>query len=722
MTTRPDTKGFRPADAGNDEARTNVSGHTPFGVVAAHRYSRREMLQGGLSAAVAALFSTPAFAAFASARALAGPTSPPPSGKSKPGFESIPIYRGDAVSVARGYTARPFLVAGEPIIGDRIGEPAANSVAAFEDCSGAELEQRIGSHHDGMHFFPSTEAPNHRGVMCLNHEYIDPWKLFPRGAWVPRGARPGEQIRKGIAAHGVSIVAIERNKDGGAWRVADSPLNRRITPETPVVFSGPVRGSALLQTKYSPDGTRTRGTLNNCANGCTPWNTFLSCEENWASYFAAGDQASRREFRRYGVGVTSDRYGWDQPAMRPDGRYDEPTATAANPDPYRRFACGENLGEDPTRDYRNEPNCQGWVVEIDPFDPQSIPVKRTALGRFAHEGCTVAPARDGEPLVLYSGDDAMNQYMYKFVTRERYAAATAGGHMLDSGTLYVARFDADGGGRWLALDLTEPAFQAAVARAKSDPRSVWPGGHYDDFDGFRDQADVLVNARLAADVAGATPMDRPEWCAIHPQSGEVYLSLTNNKNRGAAAGSGIEPRPAPQDAANPRRASAFGHIIRWREQDDRHAATQFNWDIFVLCGPPDDSRMLGGDALDAANMHASPDGLRIDSRGLLWIQTDMGDTQQAREHARFGNNQLLAADPESGEIRRFLQGCRGQEITGITATPDERTLFINLQHPGEGSEVAPILASTYPDGPRSRGRGRSCMLVITKDDGGIIGT
>ena len=721
MTTRTQPKGFRPADAGNDEPETNLTAHTSFGAVVARRYSRRDVLQGGLSAALATLFAAPVLGAFArpaeaSGAAMGGLPA------AKLGFEAIPIYRGDAVSIARGYTARPFLVAGEPIIGGRVGETGANSVAAFEDCSGGDMEQRIGSHHDGMHFFPSSEAPNHRGVMCLNHEYIDPYKLFPRGAWVAEGPRPGEQIRKGIAAHGVSVVAIERGAEDGNWRIVKSHLNRRITPETPVVFSGPARGSALLRTKYSPDGTRTRGTLNNCANGHTPWNTYLTCEENWASYFAAGKETSRRELRRYAVCEHSDRYGWDQPAIRPGGRYDEPTASETNPDPYRRFACGEELGADTTEDYRNEPNCQGWVVEIDPFDPDSTPVKRTALGRFAHEGCTAAPAREGEPLVFYSGDDAMNQYMFKFVTRERYAATTAGGHMLDSGTLYAARFDADGHGAWLALDLADPVFESAVACAIKDPRSVWPGGHYDDFAGFSDQADVLVNARLAADVAGATPMDRPEWCAIHPQTGEVYLSLTNNENRGAADPSAEEPRPVPPDAANPRLASEFGHIIRWREQDGRHDATRFSWEIFVLCGPPDDSRTLAGEPLDADNMHASPDGLRIDSRGLLWIQTDMGDTQQAKEHARFGNNQLLAADPDSGEIRRFLQGCRGQEITGITATPDERTLFINLQHPGEGSEATPILASTYPDGPRSRGRGRSCMLVINKDDGGVIGT
>lgn len=708
---------FQHPDIGNDEPVTNFTSHTPFAAVAEKRYSRRQVLRGGLSAAVAALFASPALSVFASPARLPPPAGgrPPFGLKGELGFQAIPVYNGDAVSVAPGYTAKPILLVGEPILGDDVGNPAANTVSAFEQCSGAEMEQRIGSHHDGMHYFPFPDDPDNHGVLCLNHEYIDARKLFPAGEWVASGVRPADQVRKGVAAQGVSVVEIARNPASGEWAVVKGPLNRRVTAETRMEIRGPVRGSELVKTKYSPDGTHTRGTLNNCAHGTTPWHTYLTCEENWASYFAAGAEAARREFRRFGIGANSSRYGWDMA----DG---EPTASPHNPDPYYRFAAGANLGVEATEDYRNEPNGQGWIVEIDPWNPDSTPIKHTALGRFAHEGCVHVPPQEGQPLTFYSGDDAVHQYIYKFVTRDRYHKNRADSRILDAGTLYAAKFNDDGSGEWLPLEFDDPGFQAAVERAKADPRSVWPGGQYDDFDGFADQADLLVNTRLAADVAGATPMDRPEWGAVHPQTSEVYFTLTNNSSRGAASTTNTRPILGPVDAANPRTASAFGHIIRWREQGNRPWATRFEWDIFVLSGPVEDSRDLAGNALTADNIHASADGLWIDNRGILWIQTDMGSGQQAAEIDRFGNNQMLAANPHTGEIRRFFQGCRGQEVTGCIDTPDGRTLFINLQHPGEGSEGNPVLASTFPDGAAAGGRGRSCTIVITRDDGGVIGT
>lgn len=717
-------------DAGNDEPETNFTANTSFADVLARRYSRRQMLRGSLTAAIGALFATPTL------EAMARPGFLPPRGglSGRPGsrltgelgYEAIPVYNDDEVSIAPGYSAKPILVVGEPILGPDVGNPAANTVQAFEAASGAEMEQRVGSHHDGMHYFPLPDDPNHHGIMCLNHEYIDARKLFPPpgepGAWVASGARPGDQIRKGIAAHGVSVVEIKRDDQFDDWRVVDNGYNRRITAETPMRFSGPVRGSDLVKTKYSPDGSMTRGTINNCAHGVTPWNTYLTCEENWASYFAAGSQAARMDHRRFGVTANSRRYGWDNPRVLADGSYDEPTAGPDNPEPYRRFASGANLGADATQDYRNEPNCQGWVVEIDPFDPDSTPVKRTALGRFAHEGAIAAPVSIGQPVVFYSGDDAQSQYMYKFVSRERYNPNTASGALLDDGTLYAARFNDDGSGEWLALDMDDPGFRAAMARAVANPRSVWPNGEYDDFAGFSDQAELLVNTRLAADLAGATPMDRPEWCTVHPQTNEVYLSLTNNSNRGTGSTNATRPVPALVDAANPRPQSAFGHLIRWREFGHRPWALRFDWDIFVLAGPPEDSADLSGNPLDETNIHASADGLWVDGSGILWIETDMGSGQQEAEINRFGNNQMLGANPDTGEIKRFFVGCRGQEVTGAIGTPDRRTMFINLQHPGEASESRPVLASTYPDGPGSGGRGRSCMICITKDDGGIIGT
>jgi uncharacterized protein len=339
----------------------------------------------------------------------------------------------------------------------------------------------------------------------------------------------------------------------------------------------------------------------------------------------------------------------------------------------------------------------GWIVEIDPFAPASTPMKRTAMGRFGHEGCVAAPAVECRPLTFYMGDDARNEYIYKFVTARPYHAATASGDLLDEGTLYAARFHADGTGEWLALDHGDPAFQTGCRQRRVD---------------FADQADVLVNTRLAADTVGATPMDRAEWGAIHPLTGEVFFTCTNNTERGEAV---------PVDAANPRAGNRFGHIVRWHEADGRHEATRFDWDLWVLAGPPEDSevRAAAGGPLDETNMFASPDGLWIDARGTMWIEMDMGTSQQVAEFERFGNNALLAADPATGEIRRFLVGCRGQEVTGCIATPDNRTLFINLQHPGEGSESNPVLTSHWPDGGSARPR--SAVVVVTRDDGGVVG-
>jgi uncharacterized protein len=352
-------------------------------------------------------------------------------------------------------------------------------------------------------------------------------------------------------------------------------------------------------------------------------------------------------------------------------------------------------------------------VEIDPFDPDSMPVKRTTLGRFAHEGCVFAPPQQGQPLAFYMGDDAQNEYIYKFVTRARYHKGMRG-DALDEGTLYAARFNDDGSGEWLALDINDLAFRTAAAAAGVE---------------FRDQADVLVNTRLAADVVGATKMDRPEWGATHPQTREVYMTLTNSSSR----------RPETIDAANPRGPNPYGHIIRWREQGNRAFATKFEWDIFVLAGPQGDSQVLpgeGGPALTDDNIFASPDGVWIDQFGIAWIQTDMSGSQQAGtgNNPNFGENGMLAANPITGEIRRFLAGPFNQETTGVVSTPDGKNLFVNFQHPGDRSTVGNF-TSNWPDsgaiyrhpgdplppvsptGPRPR----SATVVITRDDGGVVG-
>ncbi|WP_018233738.1 PhoX family protein [Thioalkalivibrio thiocyanodenitrificans] len=662
-----------------DEIPSNTSGNPTFASILEKRVSRRDVMRGGIAAAMAGVFAS------AGAGALAAPGFLPPRAQGRPpfglkgelGFTPVPVSIADTTVVPAGYTARPFLPWGTPICGD---------YPSYVDGglnTGADQECQIGMNHDGIHFFPlgSGDEANLHGLICMNHEYIDQPKLHPNGATIVGGARVIEdEVRKEVAAHGVSVVQV-REVAHGEWEVVKGEYNRRITAGTPMEISGPVRGSDLVKTRYSPDGTMTRGTLNNCAHGFTPWGTYLTCEENWAGYFAYRSGERPRELARYGVPTGNTRYRWD---------------TVTHIDAYARFDASVK-GLSATEDYRNEPNGQGWIVEIDPFDPESTPVKRTALGRFAHEGVVFAPAQNGQPLTFYSGDDARNEYIYKFVTEGRYQPSRTRGDILDRGTLFVAVFHDDGTGEWRALDIRDKAFRDAAAAAGVD---------------FRDQADVLVNTRLAADVVGATKMDRPEWGAVHPQTNEVYFALTNNSTRGGASN--------PVDAANPRANSDFGHIIRWREQGNRPWALRFEWDIFVLGGPTDDSRKLDGEPLDETNMFASPDGLWIDHNGVLWIQTDMGGSQQRAEQGRFGNNQMLAANPYTGEIRRFFVGPLGQEVTGCISTPDNRTLFINIQHPGESGEIFPQVASNWPDGGNARAR--SATVIITRDDGGVVGT
>jgi secreted PhoX family phosphatase len=353
---------------------------------------------------------------------------------------------------------------------------------------------------------------------------------------------------------------------------------------------------------------------------------------------------------------------------------------------------------DATR-HPNEPNRFGWVVEFDPMDPDSTPVKRTALGRAAHEGAWVTQTRDGRA-VVYMGEDAQFEYIYKFVSRDRVrpGGARANADLLDHGTLFVARFDADGSGTWIALVHGQGPLTAA--------------------NGFADQGEVLIKSRQASDLLGATKMDRPEWIAVDPRSGEVYCTLTNNTQRGAAGRPGV-------DAANPRANNSMGHIIRWREGGD-FDAVRFAWSHFVMAGDPANTRAeargnVKGDAF------GSPDGLWFDDRGTLWIQTDAHATNMYKgDYAGVGSNQMLAADVRTGEIRRFMVGPPNCEITGVDTTPDLRTMFVNIQHPGESpsdrSDPAdPSKFSTWPTGTKGA-RPRSATVVIRRNDGGIIGT
>lgn len=618
------------------EPESNHSNNPTFQSILDQHIQRRTVLKGGVGAGLVGAFGVP----------LVGCKT------QLLGFKAVPVSSEDSVMVPEGYTAKVFIPWGTPITG---------SYPEYIDGglnSGEDQEQQIGMHHDGMHFFPidckrGGESASH-GVLCLNHEYIDQEAMHANGPTLIDGVRTiADEVRKEVAAHGVSVVEIAKDYTG-EWYVVPSSLNRRITGATEMEIKGPAAGHAKMVTKFSPDGTRARGTLNNCAHGVTPWNTYLTCEENWAGYFrtSAPSDERPRELTRYGTGTRS-RYAWE----------------TVNEEVYSRFDVTPT-GETAADDYRNEANTFGWIVEIDPFNPNSTPIKHTAFGRFAHEGIIFHKAKNGQPLVAYSGDDARFEYIYKFVSKHNYHRRTAGSWLLEEGTLYAAKFNADGTGEWLALDFNDAAFQARMLETGVV---------------FEDQADVLINARTAADMMGATKMDRPEWGAIHPRSGEVYFTLTNNSRRTEA------------DAANPRSPNPYGHIIRWNELSPNYAGTQFEWDIFLLSGTEDDSSGLTADSI-----HNSPDGLWFDSEGRLWIQTDGADGEP------WGNNQMLAADPNTKEVRRFFVGAVGCEVTGVINTPDNRTMFINVQHP-EG---------TWPDG----GRPRSATVIITKQDGGKIGS
>ncbi|MBI3144076.1 MAG: PhoX family phosphatase, partial [Pseudogulbenkiania sp.] len=349
----------------------------------------------------------------------------------------------------------------------------------------------------------------------------------------------------------------------------------------------------------------------------------------------------------------------------------------------------------------NEANRFGWVVEIDPFEPSSKPVKRTALGRFKHEGATVTIAPSGHA-VVYMGDDQRFEYIYKFVSKNKYNAKNRKANMslLDEGTLYVARFNADGSGAWLPLVAGQNGLSADQ--------------------GFADQGEVVIKARIAADIVGATKMDRPEWIAANPRkAGEVYCTLTNNSDRGK------DGKPGP-DAANPRADNKFGHIIRWLENGGDAAAAGFKWDIFALAGRPDAAKEQHKGAFKG-DAFGSPDGLKFDHNGVLWVQTDVStSTVNMKEYAGMGNNQMLAVVPETGEFRRFLTGPNGCEITGLAFTPDNKTLFVNIQHPGEpdserSDPAKPKAISAWPDGDKG-GRPRAATVVIRKLDGGVIGS
>lgn len=649
-----------------DTERTGATPRTArrsFSDIVQAALDRRTFLLATMSGACAALLPTTARPQTTSAPRVQAPLF---------SFTSVAASTEDAVCVPPGYVAQTLYRWGDPINGaePQFAQDASNSAA--------DQARQAGMGHDGIEYFaiPGVD-PNQRGVLAINHEYNDQTLLFADGIRpYPPEKMPLEKVRKSQYSLGVSVVEVARQANG-SWQVVASPRARRVNACTPIRISGPATPRI---------GTRVQGTLSNCAAGRTPWGTYLTCEENFQAVFGSSqaDLVLTDHLRRYtfsGLGYAYRVDGQRVSAHRwhdVDARFD-----LAHPD--------------------NDADRFGYVVEIDPLDPKSEPVKRTALGRIKHENAELTLSRDGR-VVVYTADDEQNEYIYKFVSAGRYQAGKTEdpGRLLDEGTLYVAKFEDDGTGRWVAL---VPGRNGIPAKANPADRI-----------GF-DAADVAVRTRQAADLAEATPMDRPEWIAVHPDTKEVFVALTNNASRGVAR---------PVDAANPRARNLFGHIVRWREAGNDPAAESFRWRVFVLAGNPESANPahrgdVRGDAFGC------PDGLRFDPTGILWIQTDISTHVLGKgDFANLGNNMMLAADPTDGEVRRFLTGPRGCEITGMAMTPDRRVFFVNVQHPGEPADdtsdpTDPKKYSAWPDGP-SGGRPRSATIAIRRLDGGVIGS
>lgn len=664
-------------------------------------------------------------------------------------FTAVAKNKNDVVTVPAGYTLT---------VATKLGDPIAAGVAPFKnDGTDTNYAQRIGDHGDALYWYglSSTGARDDnssvRGLLVQNHENINQQYLHPAGPTSPGGIRPEGEAQKEIDCHGVSVTEYVEGA-GRAWSyVQNSTFNRRITPATPMVFNGPVRGTDFLKTAHSTDGTVGRGTINNCANGHTPWATNLTCEENWAGYFRrSGDNAARTAkeltaLSRYGVTSSTGNYGWSTVVP----------ADAANT-LFRRWDA-RATGTSATADYRNEPNQFGWIVEIDPYSPTSTPRKRTALGRMGHEGCWPGAFVAGRKPAWYMGDDAVNEYLYKFVSNTAWVAADAnatdrlaiGDKYLDAGTLYVAVFNADGSGSWKPLVYGTAPLDGSNA--------AYP---------FASQADVLVNTRLAADAVGATPMDRPEWTAVNPATGEVYLTLTNNGSR--VTNADVPTASQRQtNAANPRvyvdppstsRGNRNGHIVRLKEAGDSTEALTFTWDIYLFGAGADlDPTNINLSGLTADNDFSSPDGLVFGRtsnasgrvKPVVWLQTDdSAFTDQTNNQMLLGmpgtvndgntrtvtNTSVggvaapqatrVGATATAASLKRFLVGPLECEVTGVDSTPDGRTLFVGIQHPGEnGTPAAPT--SAWPanqSGAAPAGtRPRSAVVVITKNDGGVVG-
>lgn len=559
-------------------------------------------------------------------------------------FAQLPIQTDGTVHVPEGYSWDVLVRWGDPLFSDAPAFDPVNGVPS------AGSDRVFGENTDGMELF---NIGGGKELIAVNSEYANRDVNLPNTEdGTPASAEDVVLLQQ---LQGVTVMEVAEGPDGWAV-VVDSPYNRRIHHNTPMTIDGPAAGHDLMKTEADPTGTASLGTMNNCGSGRTPWGTYLTCEENFNGYFGATDGLPTDEvlaagYARYGV--SEDGWGYD----------------------YHKWDARFDVSKNP-----NEPHRVGYIVEIDPADPDSTPVKHTALGRFKHENAAYALAPDGR-VVIYMGDDERGEFMYKWLSRDKYVPGGDTSTLLSQGQLSVAKFNIDMTGEWVAL--------TPVATGMSE-------------------AEIAIFSRTAASKVGATTMDRPEWVAVNPRAIEGYCCLTNNKNRGVKPNAGGDD--TSPNGPNPRAANNFGQIVRWRPSGDNHASNTFEWDLYVMAGNPNtqEGPYKGSANVNQGNMFNSPDGMMFDSTGIVWIQTD-GDDSNEGEFEGMGNNQMLAGDPVTGEIRRFLTGPKGSEVTGLTWSSDKRTMFVGIQHPG----------APFPDGEGSLPR--SSIVAIKRNDGALLG-
>jgi len=621
-----------------DERQNPPPAETGFDQVVERAISRRGFLGGVLAFGSAA-------AAMGTLGHLMSSTSAQAQEAARFAFKPIPIFTDNTIHVPEGYNWKPLA---------KWGQPLFSNVADMDPSKGVSVENSnrvFGENTDGMELFV---VGNHQ-LIAVNHEYVNPEINLPHtDEGVPASADDVKILQN---LQGVTVMEVTEGANG--WEIVlDSPFNRRIDHNTAMKLSGPAAGSDLVKTAADPNGTDSLGTFNNCGAGKTPWGTYLTCEENFNGYFGTTDTTFvlPADYKRYGI-VAETRYGYE--------RFDERFDVAKNP---------------------NEPHRAGYIVEIDPANAASTPVKRTGLGRFKHENAAVAIARDGR-VVVYMGDDERGEFLYKYVSNGIYVPGGDTSKLLDEGALYVAKFSDDGSGEWLALT-------PEATGMKTD--------------------EIHVFTRQAASKVGATTMDRPEWVAINPVAIEAYCALTNNSHRGESKDGKLRTNAGGYamnvDAVNPRKKNEYGQIVRWYPQNEDHADGKFRWDIFCMAGNPTvhQDAYAGSPNINSGNMFNSPDGMMFDSTGLLWIQTDGEDSNEGAFLGQ-GNNQMLAGDPATGRIERFLTGPKGSEVTGLTWSADKRTLFVGIQHPD----------APFPDGAGALPR--SSVIAIQRDDKALVG-